>query len=216
MNIRKKYGLIFGAVIVTVLLISSTTAINVVQLNVKESNDVYVDPNIHLTRKHLPLLIRTERQIEDLDYKKIVQEIIDVIKNNMKADSYDIQEIIEDYDLDVSEVYAPALITTGGSDCAGFAFTIPGGLLLMAVTSLLSFGGLYFQIGIGGIMSWEASKENSPHYGIHIEINGNSYTTSHEGFSIGFFGTISGHVQQHPWDDDYFEMIGLALLVFIR
>ena len=120
MNKRMLVGC-FGAVVVALLMVSSATAINVVQTNkMKESfesesyddkDDLYVDPNLHLTRNHLPILKRAIRNMEDDQYKEVVQRIIDLVERQGTVDSGDVRQIIDDTDARITRVHFSGFIS---------------------------------------------------------------------------------------------------------
>ena len=90
----------FGAIVATVFIVSSSTAINVVQTkylkesveieNSEEIEEVYVDPHLHLTKRHLPILKQALVNMENNEYKEVVERIIDQLEIKGTVDSEDV------------------------------------------------------------------------------------------------------------------------------
>jgi len=127
-----------GAVIITLLMISSVTATNVVQSNTSttQKKDVYVDPKICITKGQLSRLQKTVQYINDPQDKAIVQQIIQTLQIKGKVTSNDIKDIAE-------KLHARRLFYTGfmhayGGD--GSVFGFPVHLLRFLIISTINFG----------------------------------------------------------------------------
>jgi len=203
---KKNYWLIFGAVVAVVILLSSNCvcsitqssfAVDVSQTNKRANKEVNVDPNIHLTQKHLPLLKRSLMSINDPDFKMLVQGIIQLLNSNKKVDSSDILKIL--YNSGITKIS----FHTGFINGYG-----PG--------STVCFPGLFFRIYVGPttFLAWNAFQHSSQQINIDVKINGfQRYTTEHEGVALLFTGL---KIQDLETDVFTFTIIGFSPLIIVK
>lgn len=192
-------------------MISSATAMNVVQSEATTTlkKDVYVEPNIRLTRSNLPLLKRSLNQIKDLDYKYVLQQIIKVIKEKGIADSNSIREILLHSGTDIKDAYSACKIY---AESNGEAHCFPG-LIRSALFGFFSKG---------TILKWYGDNNYSPYDAIYVKINNKEYTTKHEGIAIGYFGIVNNKMRALAFDIWYTFSLGtpwrsgFALLAFVK
>ena len=214
-KIGKKYWLIFGAVVITLFLLSSATATNLLvadKINEKEQkNDVYVDPNIRLTRKHLPFLKEAIKNVDNHEIKKVIVEIINILENTQIIKANDIEKIITNNDMRTAKVYGLASITTEdgewGGRSGGNLYCLPG-----------NFRSRLFFISKGGVAYWHAYKTDDwlGHYVYpYLKINGDLFDYEHRGLAIGLFGICHKTIGNLPGQFDTFEISGIALLAII-
>ena len=173
---KKRFVLVFGAIIITLLMISSATAININQIkNIKEKliqknteieKEIYIDPNIELTNKQLPRLKLAVEKIEKPEYKELTQKIIQTIENKGIVKSGDLKNILVELNMQNTEIYSGKIIGHGEWGCSCFGFP---GLLL------------HGWIGPGFWVNWNA------HY--------------HEPGDIIDFtvGTLNHHITEEHW-----------------
>ena len=214
-NVWRKYWLIIGAIVCTLLMISSATAINAVDTkhlkesaeieNNQENEEVYIDPHLHLTKKHLPILKRSIQQMKDDQYKEVVQGIIDLLEKKGSVDDEDVRHIIDENDARITRVHSSGFIFGDGTGFAGtFPFTIIKQFLpLIWLPTLVVF--------------WMVEDYEYQYYA-QIQINFVTYDEhSHTGgIGVGFVGGALGRVQiggNHIWNT--FTVFGLSLLVFV-
>ncbi len=213
-----KYVLIFSAIFVAFLMVSSATAVNFMQSNKEmgylennyyEVNDeIYVDPNIYLAKAELKSLYGVINKVNDPEYKHITIEIIKVIEAKGFADSKDIKKIIENSDTGVTKVYGLSRIkTTEASDgAASCILAFP--LITIILWDLgLHRPGILPRLGSIALYTYSDSEES----GWHLTINGNSVNKG-DGLIIGFIGFLRSFGD--PFSGWLFYINGLALLIF--
>jgi len=201
----KKYIIIFGAVAIALLMISTVTAVDTPGSSITKNcsvvcnEEVFIDPDIFLTTDDLPTLYATLPYIndEDFDYIQILQDIIDLIEDKGFIDSSDMQGIIEDSGAEITAVYGPSTIATT-SKTDGWANTVPGMLRL----------GLLPRFGFWARYDYIPSINQ---YGWHLNIKG-SPVSKGDGRAVGFFGFLRAQFDPHM--SGYFEINGVCILVF--
>jgi hypothetical protein len=161
--IWKKYGLIFGAAAIMILMTARVTAVN-------------VDSNIQLPRSYLPKLnyaFKSTYNVEGFeDIRELLKGIINLLQDFEKpkkvVNSVDIQKIIEDNDLTISGIYGPNRIIGWGPGYNG--------------PHIIRW---YW----GGFMWWKAQQSADPWGSIKVTIGSDTYTNDHNGLVVGFFGS---------------------------
>lgn len=194
------------ATAVTVPQTQQTSTINepIVDQGSTAQNDVYVDPNVRLTKDDLPLLKRSLDQIKDLDYKYVLQQIIKVITEKGIADSNSIREILLHSGTDIKDMYSACKVD---ADSNGEAFCFPG----------LIRSALFVFFSKGTILKWHGDNNYAGYDHIYVKINNQEYTTKHEGVAIGYFGSVSNKMRAlgiSIWPA--FSLYGFALLAFVK
>jgi len=217
MKKKGKYVLVIGAVVVVLLMVSSACAVSVVQeskaknATENDSNEIYIDPNIYLTRKHLPLLKRSIRELDDdLISKELLQHIIDVIEIKGEINSNEIRDIIQYSDVELAGVHGPGFIFGHGPGTAwGFPFTILRIAFRILTAPIPSL-----------IMGWEADNSQGGHVppnsrDINVKLRSKVYDGNHRGFAIGYIGLAYIHLEIVGVDWYEFDLAGIGLLFFV-
>ena len=208
---KGKYVLVIGAVVVALLMISSACAVNVVQSNnVKsslesESSDVYVDPNIHLSTKHLNLLKKALKQSEDPMDKQLLQSIIDHIEEKGIVKSNDISKIVNELDTGLIGIHCGFISGHGYNDGESFLFRGPIQVLLFIIEQSILLSSWQF---VGIIAYWSSGGENP------VRVNLRQYDIPHQGFIIGFLGM--SYCGGSPWDGIWYRILGFGTLILVR
>lgn len=206
----------FWAVVISLLMISSATAINVVQSNTTttQKKDVYVEPNICLTKKYLPVLKRSEKQLQDPEYKKIVQQIVSLLEKNGKVTSDDVKNIVDSSNADIKAVYALGRINGGGT---GLAWCFPFFFL-----KEFPFLGLFTFPLPTLIMQWEISNNgHALNAGVYVKplLKNHFYdeTNHNGGTAIGYIGFVMAYtiIERPGYIVNSFFIWGAFILLFI-
>ena len=229
---NKKICKILILLCLTILVMPSSLAVDTLikkQENIKSQNEVYVDSDIHLSKRFIPLVKKGLSELKNQDYKMFLQELIEKLNQKNTVNSQDIMEIIETNNLNISGVYSGSLGSDDlyfGGDISGYgpgnSWIFPGvrrmirNALLFAL--LLGGGGGTFALSWGSILYWGADNADAPPGAeINVVINGRSpLDHRHEGAAIGFFGYVarSLHIQgQYIWESFNFE--GKCLFVIV-
>lgn len=195
-DVKRKYGIAFGAIAITLLLITSATALPArPKLPVESSdNKTYnIDPDIYLTTEKLSMLYESLEYIDNSNVYQLVEGIIDEIEEKGCVNSDDIQGI-EDY-LGLSFSVHVGWINSGGR---GAAHCFPGEILPIPFPSI--------------VVVWDGDYDDTG--SATTSINGiERYSGDHSGFIIGFFGYVwtgagsSGRPQ--------YSVIGLCTLIIV-
>lgn len=181
---KKKYWLVFGAVVISLLMISSATAINVIETRrpVSSNKQVYIDPNICLTRGQVSKLQQAIPYISDRQDKAIVQEIIQRIQIKGKVDSQDISNIVYKLNIYDRSFYTGFVSASGG---AGLVGGFPIHFIRALIFFIFAMGGSFGTILVG---SWNVigGTHNVP----NCEINGRTifYSQPNKGLALLGFG----------------------------
>jgi len=211
---KKRIVLIFGAILTTLLMISSATAVNINQTqnikvntknkNTENKNEMYVDPSIELTKKDLPKLKLAVERIEKPLYKEFTKEIIKTIEDKGILKSDGVKEILIELGMQNSEVHSGKIIghAEWSSMCFGFPF-IP----------LFNFW-----IGPSLFILWNADIFDSEDViDYTVGVLNKRITVDHEGFGIPFTGFWSHGIYfkgQYP-DGFTSRVIGRSSLIVI-
>lgn len=110
--------------------------------------NIYVDKNIFLTKINLQSLKRAVTQIQDQEYKKLTQKIIDELEKKGQINSYNIKNILIELGMYSTDVYF------------GFINTyIEGGMIIFSIPIVyMPLGAqqwLQFWIGPGVSLFWD-------------------------------------------------------------
>lgn len=144
--------------------------------------EVYIDPNIRLTRKHLPLLKIGNVMIDDLQIKEFTQKVIEVIESEGIANSGDIEEIMNDLDLDtkIKGIYFRCRLYSGGGGSADAYGILP--FVISMLPSTFSFDSY---LGQALFVDWSSSRA-------FTYINGEErhHKDHQKGYIFGFFGHV--------------------------
>jgi len=178
---KRKYGIVFGVVVIALLMVSSATAVTVTQSNVAlepgavvESYESQVDPDINIGLDKLSTLYESLQYIDNPDVLSLVQAIIDEIEKDGSATSQDIQQIEEDLGI-FFPIHAGA-INSGGAGEALIA--LPGALILFVLT---------MYIGPSAVVYWSGLNHANTPAATSINLI-ERYRGNHQGFIIGFLG----------------------------
>lgn len=129
-----------GTVIISLLMISSATAINVLQSDTATSmkKNVFIDPNIFLTKDQVSKLQQAVQFIDDSKDKAIVQQIIQTLQVKGKVDSDEIKDIVCKLNIYDRSFYAGFVAAHGGAGSVG-GFP-PHFLRLLIFSGVVTFG----------------------------------------------------------------------------
>lgn len=198
-----KYISISGAVVIVLLLISGASAVNVVKeskindMIENQRNNVFIDPNIKLTKFSLPLLRKAIKQNTDQEDNIFLENLITLLEKNGKITSFDIKNIIKNEKLHYRGIYGFSRIRTLNSS-DGYADSIPGYLL----TALIGYFGPALIVRYGTGVSDE--------YGWHVEIN-NQKVNVGNGLILGWIGYVYSSIDGKL--NKYFGLNGFGLLI---
>jgi hypothetical protein len=204
----KKNAIFFGAALVAILIVSGTTVGTMAQLNesLKAGSNVAsgtacVEPGIYLSGSdQRKTLSDSLNYIDDPEVHQLVQAIIVKMDSKGFVNSYDIEQIVNEYNLEFNLIAGiGSVITTG-------AYPNPG-YVIRAGHPFQNSGTVIF-----GVLFWSAKHSYNPARDVNITI----YTAivvhiidDHSGLSIGFSGTFSrGEEEAGKW----FTIHGSALL----
>lgn len=210
---KKSYIMVFGAIIITLLMISSATALNITQFkNLKEKiknqnseteKERYIDPNIKLSKKDLPKLILIVKTIKDPKYKELTRKIILNIEKKGILNSNDLREILDELDMKNTEVFSGPI--KGDARWCGY---------------LHSFPGFFFDnwFGLCLWLSWSAA-EFLPGDELEYWVGWQNHhiTEDHNGCAFSFFGYRERDIRyENGYPKDYRNLInGVASLIII-
>jgi hypothetical protein len=206
---RRKYILIFGAALTTLLLISSATAVNFSNDGTTEEetppgnwgveegqlpgndeaeeeppdNDAYVDPNIELTTTlHLSQLEILVNKIDDAEFKIFTQELINELKKDGVVTAQDVREILGRHEfLASSSVYRGPISGTAGNKAKAFGFPLRFHILYVLISTQV-----WYSWPGPGLGVWWSCTEG--YKDIHITVGGDEITGYHKGMAFFQFG----------------------------
>lgn len=209
----KKSITIFGAVTITLLMISSATAVTIQQANESiESESIvneqinYVNPDIYLSGlEQMNILLDALNFVDNPDVYLLLQEIIAVMETKGYVNSDDIEQIINDNDLEVGTITFGQINTGGPADPSR-----SGGIVGLCPRRPLCFGILV--IPFSSFLYFCTYDQNDPNIYPHIpcqitiagKYEGNPINW---GFTVGFIG-----VAGREWGG-VFQLHGAALLI---
>jgi len=220
---KKRIVLIFGAIILTLLMISTATAVNITQTqNIKEitkktedketKKEMYIDPNIKITKKDLLKLKVIAKTIKDQRYKELTKNIIQTIEKKGTLYSNDIRVILNDLNMLNTEVYSGPI--NGIAQCASLMVGIPGTII-----------GLGNWIGPGLFVAWQAYEQGNHYTKDYDKVDftfgwqGKHITENHDGFAITFIGIWSNALFPISYYNYYcssINILGLSQIIFIN
>jgi len=213
----KKYGeknmknnvLVFGATLISILMASSITAVTMplsderLQLGSNVVNSTAcVQPGIYLSgSEQRKILSDSLSSIDDPDVYQLVQAIITKMDYKGFVDSYDIQQIVNEDNLEFVYINYNT-ITTGDYPNPGWVIRV--GHPFRDSEEQVKFALLF----------WVARHSYDPARDINIIIHDLIYQyNDHRGWAIGFSGTYSnGEEETGHW----FTIHGSALLFIIK
>lgn len=177
-----------GAVIIVLLMVSSATAINVVQseTTTTQKKDVYVDPNICLTKTQLSKLQQAVQFIDDPQDKAIVEQIIKTLQENGKVNSNDIKDIVHTLNINDRSFYFGSL-NVEGKYCPGKSFPIHL-IRYLLLAGLGTFGTMI--IGSWSVSGSYGPTPNSP----YCKINGRYIFSEQANKGVALLG-FGSHMQ---------------------
>lgn len=205
MKNNKKILIVLGSVVMVLLMVSSSTAVNAAQKN--KVRNVMMDTghifnqNIYLTRTKLPLLKIAQKQMGDYEFKNSLSHIIETIETKGHIGSTEINNILGSsggiYSGKV-DFYATFQGRVGG---------FPGALIDRII-------GIY--VGPWFYVTWGAKSGCfviSAEYG---GLMGDSYNgVPHDGIAFGGFGEWSYHYYDDGvWNFDA-EINGFSPLIIV-
>ena len=214
LNMKKRNILKTGIVIlITAVLLSSTSAVSLsnvkaVEKSVEENEEnskisteeTYVDPNLHLTKKDLSWLIKSVLFIKNEDCRGLTIKIIKMLIREGTVNYEQIKQVVSNSDYKITGIHAGGIKTDNSE---GSAWTIPG-----------YFRCLIMFVSKGGLLHWEAV-DYTDRCGINVQVGFETYTTPHEGIALGYFGLVSNqmNVNIDAWTS--FMLDGSAALAFV-
>lgn len=207
-NAKKNY-VFFGAVLVTIIMMSGTTIGTVTQLNKSpmlksdSSSDITcVEPNIYLSgTKQRKILSDSLHYIDAQDARVLIQAIVAEMDSKGFVNSYDIEQIVNEYNLEFS------LITGIGTSITTGAYPNPGYAIRLA-NPFQKSGTIVL-----GLLFWNAKHSYNPSRDINITITSSGakqyIDIDKMGLSVGFSGTFArGEEETGKW----FTMQGTVLM----
>lgn len=198
-KIRKLMGL---ALIMLVFATSIPVTATNNYLTAKKTNDIntksWVDPNIYLTEKQLPLLQKAVANIDNQTVKEFVEKIICSLQEKKVVRSKDIRSIIESNNL-LFRVKTGPIFSIG----KGMPSIYPGDYFLWTFTLYLGpviYGEIYAWdcVTIAGVLPPSFCKKDQQIYIV--------------GFVGGFFVSQEDSYHGYPW---YYSVIGVSCLTII-
>jgi hypothetical protein len=176
-----------GTVIISLLMISSTTAMPInPQKNTSNSGlnvTNYIDPNIHISVLQKRILRDAIEYIDDQDVRLLLQELV---KKKGPVDSNDIEQIIKKNNLVIGTITFGGIVAGGPGvyhDTSGGAAFCPR-RPLCALFVILPIIFLYIHA------FFQESVDNSPDYPVQISIDGKFIDYEVRVFAIGFIGSV--------------------------
>jgi hypothetical protein len=205
----KKNIMIFGAVVIALLMVSSATAVITPQSNeISKSGTVvagsinYVEPGIYLSGSEQRAILSDALDfVDDSDFRILLQEIIEEMDYG-PVESDDIEQIISDNGLEVGNIGFGGISTSGPGPypdtSGGWAFCPHRPFCL----------GVFFSIILPFHAVYQQSIDNNPNYPVQITIGGKFIDYEIVGVAIGFFGFAWNNVAPYMG----FRVQGFALL----
>ncbi len=186
-----------------------------VQRNIQTSeNNLCVNSKILLKKDILPLLKQSIRFIDNTNIKKLLQEMVRVLTNDVEINSNNLKEILIDLDLKDIGIYTGWIESQG----EGTAIT-PRMSIKFLLREILFNYNLWEGIGIGpAIMCrWKAKNPSDLNIQPKTSINGiERYSKENEGIIIGFYGKITINIEQgKPLVRTSYEFRGIGSLIII-
>ena len=199
---RKKYGIVFEAVAIVLLMVSSATAVTMSQSNESTksgttvgSYESRVDPNIYLTKEKVPILIEELQYIDNPEVSALVKEIINTINEKGYVNSNDIKSI--ENKLGTHLIVGTGFVSAGGS---GRAVSVFPGFFLSQI----------FYAGPSVFVSWEGlSGFNTP---TSTRINFRTIDGDQWGCAIGFAGYVGNGIFCGV---PYYGLMGVGALIIV-
>ena len=177
----KKFTIPFGAILITLFMISSVTAVVTIESKEtetqEEKTEAYINPNIHLTRAQLPILRRSVKNIDNTGVKTLVQTIINTIEDKGEVNSEDLKEIQKQLGLNYS-IHSGIILSAGPGACYKFPGFVPLSIL-MTWPAIFSF--CWWKGGNSGLRTATASFNGGKLPYQYIE-------GPHDGYAIGLTG----------------------------
>jgi len=210
----KKGRMTFGFGAITLLILLSMNSMCATATK-QDQITIYVDSELVLTRKNLPLLEKYISKIKDNDVRIFVSEVIKLIEEKGIVNSEDAHRIITENTLSIRGIYFSKIISTDEDDawCPGYMDGFP----CLHMIRLFSFGGCLRWNADPGYWGYEVLPVD---IGISGLLGYKEITYSHNGYSLGFFGI--GHCVSDidpflrpPYIHHKFFMIGYSLLTMI-
>lgn len=200
---KKKYWLVFGAATISILMMSSVSAVSVIQSHYKNDNvkeKPYIDPNICMTKKQLPILKKAVTEIKNPTNQKIVQSIIDTIEKKGMVRQSEITEIVSNLDANILGIHCGFVHGNGEGDA--YLFRGPIQLLLFFIEQTILLAS-YHALGI--VVFWHSLDP--------VRVNLRVYNEETNGIIIGYLGfEWSGG---DPWDGVFYGMTGFGALIIV-
>ena len=186
-----KKTIILGTIFITIIMTISANAENISKTNypsnltTTEENNMHIDQNIYLTvEQHLSDLQQAALEIEDNEFKTLLNEIIYLIEDQGNIDSEDIQDILLDLGMFDTSAYTSVGVeghAGNSATCIGFPY-VPTG----TGDRIHLFAPIVY-------MTWETT--HCSH--IDFTIRGKNYDNiEHEALALGGIGY---------WEQDYEE-----------
>ena len=230
-NRALKVGTI-GAVVLLVL-VSMNSVFAVTNDNQKKMNQItpqiinkemvsdspYIDPDIHLTRKHLPILKRALAQMGDDPRKDLVQNIISCLEEQGSVTSKDVQRIIKESSAAVVAIHVMKFLAgdgPGNAFCFPFTFLKSQyALFLLLLPAFLPTLLMMWNVEYNQSMGHAPpDMETSVKVGLFNEYDQHTHTS---GLVIGYVGlagsALSGVFPSNLWSSFFFIGYGLFIII---
>jgi len=215
MKNAKKNIMIFGAVVIALLMVSTATAVTMPQSNESSNSGAtpessisgtspnvginHVEPGIYLSGpEQRKILSDALNYVGDTENRILIQEIIKKMDSKGFVDDSDVEQIISSNNLELTGGILQTIDTVGSTAmCGGWVHCIRRPFALGPVVGLIF------------CLWWDACPLGSN--SVHITIGGNPpITYNHHGTAIGFIGLIGNNL---PVQGEGFTIKGIALLV---
>jgi hypothetical protein len=200
---------IIGILIVMLLIgtgFSSTAFGKIISIN--KNQDFYVDPNISISARMIPLLKIVISQIDDQVTCELLQKIIVSLKIKEKINSVEIKQIIKNDNLQIYGLYMGLYDGYGYSPIDDLCpiFIFPG---FLWVASGLTYK---FPIIFG---AWNF--KNGKYYDAHFQINTHNICyEEHLGFILCGFAQVSRHLPYQNSEDFEWHLKGFSPFIIVR
>jgi hypothetical protein len=204
----RKYVLIFTAVAISLLMISSATAVNIRQLNktdgilkTSEDDEVYIDPEFYLEGDAQKKLLEDALdEIDDSDIQLILNEMIKEMNNKEYVDNTDVEDMVDT--LSLTGVF-PDMYSSKYIDGGLFEGPLGGYLERIFLFNIRWKGGFHSPLNSKTVI-----KELKFPFTTTA-----TYRGKQSGSCIGFSGSALDGALATPYDY-YFE--GTGLVIFIK
>lgn len=175
--------------------------------NKKIEKQPYVDPNIHLTKTLLPKLKQTIKNIENQQYKEVLQKIIEKLETKGTVESNDIKKILIELNMLNTEIYSGRITCSAGYDCTLYSFPL---------FFIPCFPPIWGWLGPAFYSRWKCAPNPlfDNNY-VNLKINDMQINRWHNGFALAPTGAWTGQQVIYPGMRTGSEIWFFAYCLFI-